>query len=395
VDSERVEAIERAIELDDPPNPARRARLLALQAQELSWEPEFAHRQALAEEAITLARDAGDRRALADVLQTAFRGLWTAETLELRSALANELAGLATGLRDPAVEMAAQEFTHHVCVERGELARAHDAIERWKAAGEELAQPTIQWLTTYQLAGLELCHGRLTIGERLSEHAFQIGQDTGQADAALVYGGQLAFIRVSRGRAHEIIEMLEQSVSAYPGIATWRGALASVLCLLDREDEAVSVLEQAASDRFEHVTPNVSSLSTLSLYSDAAAYTRNVEAASALHERMEPLSDQFVTLTSQGYGHVRMYLGLLASVLGDPQRADEHLAFACEFHEANDIPLWAARTHLGWAEALAHRGDAPGARGHATRAVELSQKHGYGAFERRAAALLAQSAAEA
>jgi len=70
------------------------------------------------------------------------------------------------------------------------------------------------------------------------------------------------------------------------------------------------------------------------------------------------------------------------------------LGFACEFHEANDLQLWAARGHLGWAEALAARGDASGAQEHATRALELSREHGYGAFEPRAAALV-ETAAEA
>jgi hypothetical protein len=28
----------------------------------------------------------------------------------------------------------------------------------------------------------------------------------------------------------------------------------------------------------------------------------------------------------------------------------EHPAFACEFHEGNDMPLWEARGQLGWAE---------------------------------------------
>ena len=57
------------------------------------------------------------------------------------------------------------------------------------------------------------------------------------------------------------------------------------------------------------------------------------------------------------------------------------------------MPLWTARSHLGWAEALAARGDPAGAREHATRALELSQAHGYGAFEPRAATLLAAQAA--
>ena len=89
-----------------------------------------------------------------------------------------------------------------------------------------------------------------------------------------------------------------------------------------------------------------------------------------------------------GYGHARMYLGLLAGVLGKHEQADEHLAFACEFHEANGVPLWAARGHLGWAEALTARGDAARAREHAARALELSREHGYGLFEPRAAALV-------
>ena len=58
-------------------------------------------------------------------------------------------------------------------------------------------------------------------------------------------------------------------------------------------------------------------------------------------------------------------------------------------------PLWAARGQLGWAEALAARGDAAAARDHAARALELSREHGYGVFEPRAAALVAPSAAEA
>ena len=52
------------------------------------------------------------------------------------------------------------------------------------------------------------------------------------------------------------------------------------------------------------------------------------------------------------------------------------------------MPLWSARGHLGWAEALAKRGDTGRAREHATHALELSREHGYGVFEPRAAALV-------
>jgi hypothetical protein len=90
-----------------------------------------------------------------------------------------------------------------------------------------------------------------------------------------------------------------------------------------------------------------------------------------------------------------MWLGLLAVCIGDHEQADEHLAFACDFQETHGLLLWAARAHLGWAQALAGRGDAGRAREHAARALELSREHGYGAFEGPAATLVgAQSAAE-
>src|SRR5262249_10943946 len=56
VDEERLGAIRRAIELDEPSLPQRRARLVALQAQELAWGPDFDERCALAIKAVALAR---------------------------------------------------------------------------------------------------------------------------------------------------------------------------------------------------------------------------------------------------------------------------------------------------------------------------------------------------
>jgi class 3 adenylate cyclase len=146
VDDERITAIERAIELDDPPNPARRARLLALQAQELSWDRDVAHRWALAEEAIELARGAGDKRALAYVLWSAAVALEGAQTLELRVTLADELVRAADELDDPALRWEGANRELIGCVQsrgartRSSAARAHTAdCSRARAAHSRLA----------------------------------------------------------------------------------------------------------------------------------------------------------------------------------------------------------------------------------------------------------------
>ncbi|MCW3068911.1 MAG: serine/threonine protein kinase [Solirubrobacterales bacterium] len=389
VDEQRLAAIARAIELDEPPHPARRARLLALQAIELAWDrsSEFAVRGALAQEAISLARG-GDVRTLAQVLHLAFFACWSAETLRLRSEIAKELSDAAAASGDPALHVWAREVEWQVLAEMGEFARAQAALEGGKRVADEIGEPALRWVVETNVAAWELLRGDFVAGERCVEEAFQLGQEAGETDAVLFYGAQLSFLRVFQGRGNETVEMLRQSVSAAPGIAAFRAGLAALLCWLGSDDEARAILDQEVNDRFEHILPEPAELSALVLYADAAALLQHRQAASLLYQRIQPRADQVVVVSTHGYGHVRLWLGLLAAVLDRGDEARDHLSFACEFHEANDLPLWAARAHLGWAEAPGLRGDLAGALKHAARALELSRKHGYGAIERRAAALV-------
>jgi class 3 adenylate cyclase/tetratricopeptide (TPR) repeat protein len=394
IDTERIAAIERAIELDDPPNRARRARLLAIKALELEWDPDFGMRRSLAEEAISLARATEDKRTLAEVLRNVAEAIRVPDTLAWRIGLGQELVDCAAEVGDPALAISAHTFQFNTCIEWGDLERAKLALERVQLLVHELDQPTLNWFAMFNTAGWELMQGDLVAAERLFESALQIGQEAGQPDAVFVYAAAMQQARTYQGRAQEVIAMMEQSVSAYPAIAAWRAGMASMLCYLDRGAEAAQILEQAASDRFEHIAPDSAMMTALALYAEAATLTGSSGPASILYGLIEPWADQVVWNGVIGYGHARMWLGLLAACIGDHEQADEHLAFACDFQETHGLLLWAARAHLGWAQALAGRGDAARAREHAARALELSRENGYGAFEGRSAALVeAQSTA--
>jgi hypothetical protein len=103
---------------------------------------------------------------------------------------------------------------------------------------------------------------------------------------------------------------------------------------------------------------------------------------------MEPSSDQVVWFAAGTWGHVSMYLGLVAGTLRWDERADEHFAAACDFQERNEMLLWAAQAHLGWAESLASRGERDRAAKEASRSLSLAREHGYVTIEKRAAALV-------
>jgi class 3 adenylate cyclase len=393
IDVERVAAIARALELDHPPQPARHARLLSLQAQELTFEPEHARRRALAREAIRLAREARDPRTLAAVLEDALYSCWAPDTLAERAGHVREVQALLPQVEDLNLELLAGVNETHVAVELCEFARADATVARMRAIAEQTRQPTHRWIAGYIAAALTCTHGELDAGERLAEQALQFGQEGSEPDAAMVYGATLLETRGAQGRGAEVIALVEETVANNPGIPAWEAGLSRLYCFIDRRSEGAEVLARAAAKHFRHIPCDTTQMSALAGYSDTAAQTRSLEAAGMLYELLEPYADQFVWNGLAGYGHTRMYLALLDATLGRHEHADAQFTFSCDFHREHGLRLWEARSELGWAEALADRGQLEPAREHASRALELSQQHGYGAFEPRAAAILTSPAA--
>ncbi len=393
VDDERLQAIRRALELDDPSVAARRARLLALEAQELEWSGELERRRTLADEAVALAREAADPRALARVLLNAFYAGWSPETLELRSGLVGELLASATVEQDPALRFWAHIVHFDVALETGDLERAEAALEHVQDTADMLGQPILNWIATYNLAGWSQPREHLAVARQMAERAFELGQQAGQPDSVFIYAAQITSVSTYQGRGAEVLGMLEQSVTAYPDFSAGHALLTDLYCWLDRRPEAAAMLEQASAQRFGHVARDQSYLTALALYADAAVQANVADAAAILYELIEPWDEQIIWNGATGYGHTRMWLGLLAATLARHERADEHLGYACEFHDASGLALWSAYTHLGWAEALAQRGEGERARDKGTRALALATDHGYSAFEQRATAVLARSSA--
>ena len=388
VDEQQVQAIERALELDDPPHAARRARLLALQAQELGWDEDFKRRWALAEEAVELARATEDPRTLADVLRFAFYALWSPETLELRKTIAGELVNSATATGDPAMRFWAHAVQFDALVESADIARAQPELRKLELTADQLGQPILSWIATYNRGLWALQLGEVALAEQLTERAFQLGQQAEQPDAVLVYGIALSAIRIYQGRGEEVVAMLEQSVEAYPRLPGWRAALAQTYALTGRHADAAKIVKDAATDGFQHILHDQTHTTALALYADAAAQARVTEAAAILYELIEPWRDQYIWNGISAHGHARMWLAMLAATLDRPERADRDFAFACEFHQDNGLVMWSAYSHLCWGEALARRGELDRSRAQGAQALKLTREYGYGVFEERAAALV-------
>ena len=386
VDQERVAAIERALELDDDPD--RRARLLSLEALELVFEHDHRHRRDLAEQALTLARELGNPRTTARVLTDYYYVYWVPDGLERRLAYLDELRASVQAAADPALAFWAADAELNAMVEAGDLEQAQKAADRMAAIAERLGEPTMRWVSAFTArACMPLLRGDLVEVERFAKQALPIGRDAGQPDAFMIYASLIGNVRLVQGRVSDVAA-LEQIVEANPLLSTWKAALAGTLCWLGRDSEAAAIVAEAAADDFERVPWDNNRMATLAMYADAAAQAGVVEAAAVLYELIDPWADQIVWTGGSTYGHARTYLGLLAAALGRHGLADDHFAGASEIQERDGMLLWAARAHLGWAEALAARGQTKRAREHAARTLELAREHGYALFEPRAAAIV-------
>jgi class 3 adenylate cyclase/tetratricopeptide (TPR) repeat protein len=389
IDTELLAAIERALELDDGSDPARRARLLAIQALELSYDQaSLERRRAISEDAVTLARDSGDPTALAAVLREAWTTIFSADTLARLDEISEELLVAAASAQDPALGWWARQHECLTSVMLGRFERAAAALEQLESITDDLGQPALRWHAAVMRCSWEQLHGNLDAADQHRERALALGQDAVPVNAALYYGANLSMVRVHQGRGEEVITMLEGGVATYPGIPAWRAGLAAAYCRIGALDKASAIIEDAASDRFAHVPWDPPRMTALVLYADAAAQAGSLAAAEPLYELLEPWADQVVYSDPVGYGHARLWLGALAHTLGRDGAAVEHLEFACRFHEENRLLEWAAESHIWLARALARAGNTEAAREHARRALELARANGYRPLEPRAAELL-------
>ena len=388
VDRERLAALERAIELDERSDPARCARLLALQAMELQFDPDHEHRRALADEALALARRAEDARILPYVLRDHFHAVWSADTLAARTRTAEEMTGLADEVDDPLVRIWALDRTIHAAAEGGDLRRAAGASAELLARVDELGQPGLRWHAMYYAAGLAQLRGDLAEADRLAEAALRLGERAGEPDTVVVYVPQICPVRSEQGRAAEIVDLLERAAADTPGIPALEAGLSWILCDLGRLGDAAARLERAADAGFATMPRDQVYSTALATWARTAADVGSERAAARLYDLIEPWRDLVVWNGTTGYGSAEAYLGMLAATVGAHDRAEEHFAAASALHRREAMDVWEARALCHRARSQLAAGEAERARSTTEESLALARERGYVSIAGQAERLL-------
>jgi tetratricopeptide (TPR) repeat protein len=387
VDVERVEMLEAAIELTTDPH--QRALLLGTLANELTYSGNYPRRRQLADAALAAARTTGDRTLVVRVMNLIFYSLWVPETLAERVALTEESRAILESVDDPLVLFWADISNYLNLVQSGRVEEADELLAHTTGLADRLGQPALQWRSAHRAACRQLLAGDADAAEDAARRAFDYGERAGDAAAVVYFKSQTMCVHWLRGTMRELGDRIRGDVPRSPNAVA---SLALIFGESGRLGDVDRLLDRETAAGFSNLTRDPAYVSSLSMFAEGAVLSGHREAAAQLHQLLLPFADQVGFDGVTTVGALEHYLGALAIVLGHLDEAVERLDRTAAFHERIHAPFFEARSRLQLAHALVARdcGDDPSQARHAlSRAVLLSQRHGFALVAERARALSA------
>jgi tetratricopeptide (TPR) repeat protein len=381
-DTRRIAVLEAALEAVGDDSLRDRALLTAALATEHYRQRD--RRLELADEALALARAAGDDAALAEILYRRCMSIAEPATVPDRIMITGELGRLAERLDAPMVRFRAAVERGRVLFEAGRA----DAIEAQRRV-TELAPATGAAFATYlassSRAALLHAEGRLDEAEVEAQRGMELGAGVAP-DAMELYAAQMVPIRWDQGRLGEFADFAIAAAEQDPDGQQGFGALIPVaLVEADRPDEAREWLDRGVADGMP-VEVNTVYIVGAALWAEAALRLRHEAAAAICLERLAPWRDQYVWTGVSLMGSVARLVAGLAALLGRDAEAERDFRLAEQVDERIGAPGPLART-------LIDHGAWSGDRERLERGRELAARFGFPRLVAAAEAALGAPAA--
>jgi class 3 adenylate cyclase len=343
--------------------PAQRGRVLAVLALQQSLAGAAGAAEAVADEALALARLTSDADALGLALFARYYSLWGSARSAEQIMVAEQL--LDSPLVTP-MGWAASTDAHRLLavphLSLGDLAGFLARARTVEEMGRALKSRYFLGLTALWKGCHALLEGRYRDVDALLASPDVSGVDDPNLRNA--FAGQLFQLASERGTLADLKPLIADAIDRTPGLAGFRAALALTHAELGEPDLARAVFEEIAADDFRDVPHDLVRPAALSLLAEVSARLGDAERAATLYTLLEPYGGQLVVVASGAYcpGAADRYLGILATV--DRRRsaaAEPHFRAALALETAIGAHPLAARTRYWYGRSLLAAGS-PGDR---------------------------------
>ncbi len=373
-----IELLEEALTAVGDGDAELRIGLLAGLARGLSFAGEAERGAIVRGNAVTLAREHGDRRALARVL---IRSYWARGTTPLEEILAmvTEARDLAEEIGDTETQTEAMAWRAPTFVALCDLDSAWDEVAALRQMAERTAQPFMNHVAQHYGAAIALCRGDLAESEAMAERSREWGRLLSGRDASGTHGIQMFGLRREQGRLAELAPALRILAGTVDREGPWRPGLVAVLAELGMEREARRELAALAAQGIDGFRTSLWTAALVYL-ADACAALGDEKIAALVYPELEPLAGTNVMIGHlvACYGAADRYLGMLAATLKEPARAEDHFERAMDLNRRMGASTWLAHTAYEYGRFLLGRGAAGRARAEALlgEATSLAERIG-------------------
>jgi hypothetical protein len=313
--------------------PAEHAALRALVAARLSIavtmiESEV-QRAALAQEAITLARTAGDDRAIVQALAALCDVQAGPDHASDRRVYADEMLARATALGDWSLELLARRFLVVACLELGDVDAADEQAREFRLRAAQARHPLYEWYGPLWKGMRALMEGRFAEVDAANAEAVAIGERGGSTNAALLCVTQ-RWCRLAETGDRMGLEALAAELEGAPLDAAWVQVVQALMAgQLGHVEEARRALD-AAAPRLAALPRDSEWLAVMAQVAEVIALIGTHPVAESVYDALLPSAELLVVegIGAAVRGPVHRHLGLLATASGHTEVAREHFAAA-------------------------------------------------------------------
>lgn len=341
-----IALLEEALEALAPGDSVLRARLLGRLAVEHFYTPDLERRAALSNEGVAMAERLGDKHVLLFTLncrEWATMGL----DLDARLAAAGDVLRRAHELGDLEVAYQARYLRHLVFAEAGDFAAADAEADEGQRLADELRLPGIlPWVDSYRSLRAWLA-GDIADAERRNQQGLNEALAR-PVDPELVFahfGGQAMVYLYLRPGMADIVPALEEMARAEGVPPAFEFALCLLYGLAGRDDDAGRLLDDIFARGLSAIPRDAQWLSNVPMLGLACRRVRDrPRAAAELYDELVLYADRWASSPAVTWGPISRVAGILASVLGRFDDAEQHFHAALEVTSALPAPLFHAET---------------------------------------------------
>jgi hypothetical protein len=305
---------------------ALRARLLAVHAVLSFFYAPARIRTQQAEDAIAMARELDEPRALLSVLRHTHLAVLAPTAHRRALSRAEEIANLADKFRDPIARLEAHFWCAQHALDFGNGLRFRTEVHAHAQLAALIRHPVHLWYGALLESVRALLDGELSDSIEKARAASELGLAAAGAVSADSYvGGQLlalAWLHEGEPRRQLFAEVLllgQRVLAVAPGFSAWR--LATLVARVETEGASSAIEYRSAAAAFEDTPEDAYWLLCAALLAHLAIQFRDTALLVTLERRLATFSELHASVTSLYLGPVSFHLARIAESLANIETA--------------------------------------------------------------------------